>query len=297
MTEETLGYFQAPKNNNGITRSKTTLLLRSWFIDKTSKALEKINQTEWGELEFPSIYILFEKNKVWVGEAKSAYYRMKQHMASPDKKIKNWDRALVINDGRPATLSDLNDIVVRRAIEDYLNGLFKLNKYQVVSQASEYQLTSTQKTTVDNFIKELNYFLQKETLIKKLFPTVGQEEVHLDDLNKILKKEGKVIKEWSAHEAIIDGTNTFIRPGSNKKKGWQITFRDIFKDALEKGDGALLVPRGKILLIPFKEIQKVIKDPSKYNQNTIDIYIQFTDEGITLSYMDETIEISKYCLT
>lgn len=100
-----------------------------------------------------------------------------------------------------------------------------------------------------------------------------------------------------AYEAIVDKVNLFIRPGSPKKKGWQITFRDVFKDALQKGDGALLVPRGKVLLIPFKEIQKVIKDPEKYKQNTIDIYIQFLEDKITLSYVKETIDVSKFCLT
>jgi len=35
----------------------------------------------------------------------------------------------------------------------------------------------------------------------------------------------------------IDGQRVFIRAGSAKKKGWQISFRDVFKDALEAEDG------------------------------------------------------------
>jgi len=70
MSEQTIGYIQVPKNSNGITRSKTTVLLRAWLLDRSLKQLEKINRNEWGKLEFPSIYVLFEKNKVYVGEAK-----------------------------------------------------------------------------------------------------------------------------------------------------------------------------------------------------------------------------------
>ena len=38
--------------------------------------------------------------------------------------IKNWGKALVINDGRPATQSDFNDTVVRKALELYLINSF-----------------------------------------------------------------------------------------------------------------------------------------------------------------------------
>jgi len=291
MNEEPLGYVQNPKNSNGIIRSRTTGLLRAWTLEKSLKQLEIVNGSEWGKQEYPSIYVLFEKKKAYVGEAKNVYSRVKTHITSPEDKIRNWEKVLIINDGRPATQSELNDIVVRRSLEEFLIDLFKLNRFTVVSQGSEYQLTSLQKTIVETLKKEIVFLLQKENLITKLFSAVGQEEVHLEDVKKLIIKAGKNIEEWGAYEAIVDKVNVFIRPGSPKKKGWQITFRDVFKDALQKGDGALLVPRGKVLLIPFKEIQKVIKDPKKYKQNTIDIYIQ------SLSYVKETIDVSKFCLT
>ena len=297
MNEKAIGYVQSPKNKNGIVRSKTTGLLRAWTLDRSLKQLEIINENEWGKLEFPSIYILFERKKVYIGEAKNIYSRAKTHISSPENKIKNWNKVLIINDGRPATQSDLNDIVVRRALEDFLIDLFKLNKYSVVSQGSKQQVTSIQKTVVEDLVSEVVFLLQKENLITKLFPTMGQKEVHPDDVKKLIIKAGKNVEKWSAYDAIIDGVKVFIRPGSLKKKGWQITFRDVFKDALQEGDGALLVPRGKVLLIPFKEIQKVIKESKKYKQNTIDIYIQFSEDLITLSYADETIDISNFCLS
>jgi hypothetical protein len=296
MSEEPIGYIQVPKNSNGIVRSKTTAQLRAWILERSLKQLDKVNENEWGRLEFPSLYILFEKRKAYIGEAKSVYARTKDHMVSAESKIKNWDKILIINDGRPATQSDFNDIVVRRALEDYLIHLFKLNKYTVVSHGTSQQLTSIQKAAVDHLKKELNFFLQKENRITKLFAEVGEEEVHLDELKKVVERAGKNIGQWGAHYGIIDGIEVFIRPGSLKKKGWQITFRDVFKDALEKGKGALLVPRGKVLLIPFTEIQKVIKDKKKYQQNTIDIYLQFSEEGVSLSYGDAMIDVTGFCL-
>ena len=296
MSEQTIGYIQVPKNSNGITRSKTTVLLRSWLLDRSLKQLEKINRNEWGKLEFPSIYVLFEKNKVYVGEAKCVYSRTKTHINSPDQKIKKWEQVLIINDGRPATQSDFNDIVVRRYLEDYVIKLFKQNNYRVVSQGSGQQLTSIQQTAVDNLIKELNFFLKKENLITKLLPDKGQEQVHRDDLKRLLEKMGKRIERWSASEAIIDGVKVFNRSGSPKKKGWQITFRDEFKDMLEKGQGVLLVPRGGILFIPFKEIQNVITDSSKFKQKTIDVYIDFKEDSIELVYTTNKIDVTQFRL-
>ncbi|MBW1614302.1 MAG: hypothetical protein JRJ57_10115 [Deltaproteobacteria bacterium] len=296
MSEQTIGYIQVPKNSNGITRSKTTVLLRSWLLDRSLKQLEKINRNEWGKLEFPSIYVLFEKNKVYVGEAKCVYSRTKTHINSPDQKIKKWEQVLIINDGRPATQSDFNDIVVRRYLEDYVIKLFKQNNYRVVSQGSGQQLTSIQQTAVDNLIKELNFFLKKENLITKLLPDKGQEQVHRDDLKRLLEKMGKRIERWSATEAIIDGVKVFNRSGSPKKKGWQITFRDEFKDMLEKGQGVLLVPRGGILFIPFKEIQNVITDSSKFKQKTIDVYIDFKEDSIELVYTTNKIDVTQFRL-
>ncbi|MBW2307070.1 MAG: hypothetical protein JRG73_09060 [Deltaproteobacteria bacterium] len=204
MDEKLLGYFQAPKNTNGIIRSKTTGQLRAWNLGNSLSQLEKINDNEWGKLEFPSIYILFEKKKIYIGEAKCVYTRTKSHINNPDDKVKNWDRILIINDGRPATQSDMNDIVVRRFIEDYLIRLFKLNKYIVVSQGSPQPVTSFQKTIVDNLIHELKFFLQKENLITKVFSEVGEEEVHIDELEKSVRKSGRKIEKWGAYTAVID---------------------------------------------------------------------------------------------
>jgi len=299
MTNNEIGYHEDPKNGNGIKRARTTKQIRSWEIPRDLKALEALNN-EFGKMEFPSVYILFEKNKVYVGEAKSIYNRLKTHINTPEDKIKNWDKAIVINDGRPATQSDFNDTVVRKALELYLINLLKANKYTVVAQGESQTLNATQRTIVTALMYELNYFLLKKNIISKIIEEHGQQEVFGDELQKVIERSGRKIGNWTTYEAIIDGAKVFIRPGSKKPKGWQITFRGrksgSFIDCLQKGEGYLLVSRDGMPLIPLAEVKKVIKDEVAYEQDTIDIWIVFTEDKITLSYKKDSIDITDFRL-
>lgn len=299
MTQNNIGFYEEPRNGSGIVRSRTAMQIRAWDMPRTQKALDRFN-TEIGKAEFPGVYILLVKNKAYVGEAKSLYDRVKTHMSMPDDKIKDWDRVILINDGRPAAQSDFNDTVVRRALELYLGRLLKANKYNVVSQGEAQILNSLQKYTVDSLTLELNTFLKKNNIITKLVEKRGQEQVFADELKKLLEKSGRKITMWGAYEVEIDGQKAFVRPGSKKPRGWQITFRGrkpgSFIDSLSKGDGFLLVPRGGVLLIPLAEVQAVITDKSAYEQDTIDIWITFQDDKVTLRYKEETIDVTKFKL-
>lgn len=166
MSENDIGYQEDPKNGNGIIRARTTQQIRSWEIPRTSRALEKLNE-EMGKVEFPGNYILFDGEKVYSGEAKNIYNRLKTHSTNPDEKIKNWNKALIISDGRPAAQSDFNDNVVRLALESYLIKLLKSNKYVVVSQGEKITLNPIQKHIVSSLIVELNHFLLKKMLSTK----------------------------------------------------------------------------------------------------------------------------------
>jgi len=301
MSNSDIGYYEDPENGDGIIRARTTKQIRSWEIPRTMKALEELN-TELGQIEFPGIYILFEgeKNKVYIGEAKNIYNRLKTHMSNPEDKIKNWNKALVINDGRPATQSDFNYTVVRKALELYLIKLFKANKYMVVAQGEPQEPNAIQKFLVNSLKEELIFFLLKKNVILKVLEEKGQEEVFGDELKKIVEKSGRKIGKWGRYEAIIDVKKVFIRPGSKKPKGWQITFRGrkpgSFIDSLQKGDGYLLVSRNGVLLIPLIEVQKVIPDKAAYEQDTIDIWIVFAEENVTLSYKENTIDVTVFRL-
>lgn len=295
--EDKFGYHQDLKNGDGIIRARTTGHLRSWDIPRTLHALE-ILKKEWGNLEYPGIYILFDSSgrKVYIGEAKDICNRLKTHLSSPEDKIKDWNRAVVINDGRSAMQSDFNDSVIRKSLELYLIYLFKANRYTVVAQGEPQKHNPHQKSMIQAFKDEFDYLLMKKNCITKLIEKPGQEEILRDDLKKILESKSYKLKEWGAYEAVINGEKVYIRPGSKKQKGWQITFRDKFKRTLQGGEGTLLVPRDGILFIPFHEIQKVIVDDSKYKQNTIDIYINFKEDTIELTYTTNTIDVTHFRL-
>jgi len=292
----TLGYFENPKNGSEITRAWTTGQLRLWKIPNSRKALEIVHK-EFGHQDFPGIYILFDRQKVYIGEAKSIYNRLLQHHENPDAKIKQWNQTIIINDGRIATQSLFNDTVVRRSLENHLNTLLKTNKYNVVSQASPQIANPSQQPIINLLQREIDYVLIKQNVITKLLAEGGQQEIHLDELKKILDSKRYEIDEsaWSAYEAVVNRVKVFIRPGSEKKKGWQVTFRDRFKKALEEEEGSLLMPRDGILLIPFSEIKKAIKDPNAFGQNTIDIYIEFQSEGKALLWYKQTsIDVTSF---
>lgn len=84
---------------------------------------------------------------------------------------------------------------------------------------------------------------------------IGYHEDPRNGNGIIRARTTKQIQEWGTYEAIVDGKKVFIRPGSKKPKGWQITFRGrkpgSFIDSLHKGIGYLLVSRDGVLLIPL----------------------------------------------
>ena len=295
--EDKFGYHQDLKNGEGIIRARTTGQLRSWDMPRTLRALEEIKK-EWGNLEYPGVYILLDSSgkKVYIGEAKDICIRLKTHLSSPEDKIKDWNRAVIINDGRSAMQSDFNDSVIRKSVELYLISLFKANRYTVVAQGEPQKHNPHQKSMIQAVEEEFDFLLMKKNLITKLIEKPGQEEILRDELKKILERKGYELNEWGAYEAVINGGKVYIRPGSKKEKGWQITFRDKFKNTLQRGEGSLLIPRDGILFIPFREIQKVITDSSKYKQNTIDIYINFKEETIELTYSTNTIDVTQFRL-
>lgn len=300
MGNEGLGYHEQPRNSNGIIRSRTTGQVRSWVIPRRVQALEKLSE-ELGGLEFPSLYILFEKkSKVYIGEAKNICVRLKSHISNPEDKIENWDKGFVINDGRPATQSDFNDSVVRKALELYLINLFKANKYAVVARGEKQSLNATQKHSVTSLTGEITFLLLKANFISKMLEEPGQEEIFGDELKKLVERAGKAIEKWRAYDAIIDGEKVFIRPGSQKPKGWQITSRGrkpgSFIDCLQRGHGYLLVSRNGVPLIPLVTVREVVTDEAAFDQDTIDIWVTFEEEKVFLTYKRNTIEVTQFRL-
>ena len=200
MENNDIGYYEDPINSTNLKRARTTRSIRSWEFSRSLDSLEALNP-EMGKIDYPGLYILFEGNdKVYIGEAKSLIKRLETHTKSPEEKIKNWEKVIIINDGRPATQSDFNDGVVRMALELYLIDLFKTNRYKVVAQGEPQSLNSIQKYMVESLKKELFFFLAKKGIINKQIEHSDEREVFSDEVKKILIKNGKKIEKWKEKE-------------------------------------------------------------------------------------------------
>jgi hypothetical protein len=306
MVSRDFGYLDNPANGLDIVRARTLVgNLRLWDIPRSEEALDMVIK-EIGHSPIPGLYLLFdEKNekKVYIGQSESLKNRLMFHIQSPEDKIKNWERTMIINDARNASQSDLNDENIRLVLENYLVNLFKINRYKVTTASSRTpSLSATQRALVNSFKEELIVLLTRKSKISKLLTERGDDEVYNDTVKKILEKKGHKIQEWGKIEAVVNGQKIFIRPGSNKPKGWQVTFRgnkpDSFKTLLDKAEGYLLMPRGPVLLIPLKQIKDFIllNDKNAFDRDTIDIFVRFDDEKIVIVYKTSEIDITAHAV-
>lgn len=297
------GFIDNPPNGLGIVRARTMLgNLRLWDIPRDQLALEQVI-AEIGSNPIPGLYMLFEERndkRVYIGQTENLKSRVSAHIRTPEKKIERWSRAFLINDGRGASQSELNDENIRLILEDYLVSLFKINRYIVVTQSSRVpQLSGTQKIICNALREEINILLTRKTKISKILRGVRDDERSLEETNRILKERGFEIKKWGKHIAILNDKTTIIRPGSLKPKGWQVTFRGKTSlGSLKSSDGYLLMPRGDIPLIPLKEIRQFIEaiDPTAFDQDTIDIFIRFDETQVMLLYKKQSLDITNYNL-
>lgn len=299
MEPNYIGYSEHPQNSNGVKRARTTMQIRSWHIQRKQRSLKALIG-ELETLQYPGIYILFEKTKAYVGEAEHFPDRLSQHMAKPDEKIKGWTEVIVISDGRPIKQSVFNNKAVREFLEFYLNKLLRANKYNVVGSSRSPRLDDSQHYIVATLLPELYFFLEKQGIVTKPVEEIGQEQVYLDDLKDLFKKKRIHIKDWGEKEAISqNGEKIFIRPGSLKPKGWQITIRGrkpgSFIYCARRGEGHLLVPRDGVLFIPLNVIQRFIPE-SAFEQDTVDIFIVFIESEVALRYHENRLDVTEFRL-
>lgn len=297
-TKDELGYISNPINGLGIVRARTLLgNLRLWDIPRSESALNTVI-SEIGVSPIPGIYILLDEKKVYIGQSEDLQSRIQNHIKSPDIKIKGWNRGLLFNDGRNSSQSDFNDENIRLALENYLVDLFKLNRYMVMTSASRQPgLSPHQFLLVGAFQNEINILLSNKGKISRFISGKRDDEIFRDMARQILVKKKFQIQEWTEKYATINGQAVIIRPGSRKSKGWQVTFRGSKSLAqLEKGEGYLLMPRGKLVLLPLIEIKTLINsiDPNAFIRDTIDIFIRFDEDRLILAYKNGEKDITQY---
>jgi len=299
MFDNLIGYEEDPINGHGIIRARTTINLRYWEFARDLGTLNVINR-EFGASQFPGLYVLFQgARRCYVGESSNIFHRLTQHINNPPQaEINNWDRLILLNDGRISAQSWLNDQAVRMELENFLKELLRFNRYNVLSQASAQELNPGQRRTTNILKSEIQMVLHRRAIITRFLPDIDVRVIMLDELQQILEREGYTFArsgELSRNHAVrINGEVSFYRPGSEKSRGWQITFRGTFLEHLESGIGNLLVNRDGIIIVPLSTVQEVVEDEDAYNQNTIDVHVVFDDDNIYLEYGDARIDITEF---
>ncbi len=168
----------------------------------------------------------------------------------------------------------------------------------MVAQGEVQNLNPSQKQLVDSLKIELLYFFRKANRIEKDIESREEREIFSDEVRSILKKHNITVNQWKEKDAIINGETTFVRQGSKKSKGYQITIRGgksgSFIDCLKSRKGQLLVRRDGLLLIPLSKIRDIINDGSVLEHDTVDIWINFKDDKVFLSYRSNDEDVTEY---
>lgn len=300
MTENLIGYQEDPLNGDGIIRARTNISLRSWEFSRDLSILNTIN-LEFNESAFPGIYILRHNTKVYVGESSNIFNRLTSHFSNPpNARVTNFNNIVIMSDGRTANQSVLNDQVIRLELEFYINQLLTINHFVVTSQANSQETNPFQTNIVALLKNEINVLLSKRAWISKFLPDEEVREVLPDQLNKILHGMGYDVSTDSSisknKALLVDGVATFVRPGSDKSKGWQITFRSKFFEFLQRGEGNLLINRDGILIIPLSTINEFINDFDTSDNDTRDVFATFENGSVFLKYHDQVLDVTEFRL-
>lgn len=298
---EDLGFQSLPENGLKIVRSRTLLgNMRLWEIPRSEQALETVVE-EIGRSPIPGLYVLLDERaekRAYIGQTEDIRARLLNHIRAPEDKIQQWQLAFIFNDGRSASQSDLNDENIRLTLENYLVDLFKINRYRVVTSSTRLPSLSSPQTILCNaFKEEINILLFNRGRITRFLRGRLDDEVFLDDARKILTRKGHQIQEWGEKYATIDNQPVIIRPGSEKPKGWQVTFRGSKSLAqLKAGEGFLLMNRGGLVFLPLCEVRDFILsvDAKAFQRDTIDVFLRFEEERIVLVYKTGEKDVTRY---
>lgn len=253
------GYHQSPPDANGVVRIRTDVQLRLSIAPK--ERLQKTLQEEFGALKFPGLYLLLDADsrRAYIGETGDLTGRLRQHLARAPKELARWASAALIGDGRPTLHSILNDSSIRQYLERGLIEPLRRGAYEVVNKIAQLpELNYAQKAVAEPLALELTDALAKYGIAGAVPPAPAREEITLEEAKTRLERKGVSVSELGAYEGTIDGKKAYLRPGSPKPRGWQITLRNAFRESVRDLESYLLVSRGRGLLIPFSTLREFL---------------------------------------
>lgn len=288
-------YRELPKLQ-GVKRVMVERLVLTEF-DK-EEAVKKVSQ-ELSGADFGAVYFLINSNKqeIYIGETADIKNRIKQHCKNSPVKGFEFDKIILIWDGRPIQTSSFNDTTLRKTLEyECINGFKNFSKYEPVNTVSSPSTMSVyQKATINKFKEELLFLLYKLHLIDKLPEEIEKSEALTEgQIKKLLEKQQFKIQKIDGSQKVIncDKAKIFYRPGSLKALGWQVTMRDTFLKEMFSGEEGIyfLFSRTKPFLIPASFFKKHLAN--KKTGVTLDIFIK--ENSNELYCNEESIDISKY---
>ncbi len=290
------GWDLDPADAKGVVRGRTKLgQLRVWIIP--AEHIRSVSDSDLGKgLSHPGLYVLFddEKDKAYVGESSDLKSRLGQHLDHAPRELGRFDRALLLNDGRAAVHSLFNDSTLRQALEQATIRLFKDGSALSLanSQQSMPDLSVTQHTLFEKLRGELGHVLYELEMIRdRPKPAIDDEVVRAQDMPA--KFPSKAIRVESEYEGSLEGNPVYVRKGSSKPQGLQVTIRvgEPFGKAVLAGKGFLCINRGRCYLIPNADIKRWLGQ--KLQQQTVDIFLDLESEALRTAGI-EPLPVSQF---
>ena len=251
---------------------------------------------------FPCLYLLLnlESKKVYIGETFSIRERISQHINFPPL---DWECCILVWDGRIYGASVFSSESLRKRLEFEVNGLFQTySEFDVVSTAYFVELGTTEENILQELLDEIVYLLsivlqplinfkcfknrldKRENLqIHEITPRVGEEEVDIDYvINKLATQARLTVTELNRAEKTfkLNGVLCFFRPGSRKRRGYQVTIRGTFLKCMRENKGLLIMNRGPVYIIPLKKLNEKFGSLMELGQDTLDVFFDISTDKL-----------------
>ena len=165
---EEYGYFE--DNGESITRAGTD---RLYLLDFHKKQyIEKITK-EFGDDNYSGLYLLINstKNEIYVGESSNVKIRNAGELKKSPVTGFEFDRIILIWDGRPSTTSCFGEDGFRKSLEKVCINVFdkEYSNFKNRNTVKNPKITNIKtKSSVNRFTNDLYFLLKKYDLIHNI---------------------------------------------------------------------------------------------------------------------------------
>ena len=266
-------------------------------VDK-DESVRKISAELHGA-PFGGLYFLIDSGdfKIYIGESSDVKDRVGQHAKKSPIASFDFDRVIVIWDGRSIDTSHFNDTSMRKALEyESIKAFREYSNYETQNtQGKSPDLNVYQRASIDKFKVELFYLLYKFHLITELpSETILSQRLTQNEIRKLLTRNNFQVENIHGGDKIVKCKDAviFYRAGSLKPLGWQVTMRDTFLDEMFSGKEGVyfLLSRTEPYLIPASVLKENLE--GEKDGLTLDFFINEKEKKLRCH--DVSLDISRY---